>query len=166
MIGRIAPEMVREYGRLSPPGPIRLLAGDLHAMLGSTKIGAERLAALARDLGNQHAVRLFPDLLGYAERVRGTAVRVIVTFGRVPMIFYIAHIFLLHTLAVFVAGVWFGDARWLFHGLPIISKPETYGFSLTAVYAVWIAAVAALYPLCRWFSELKQRRSDRWLSYL
>jgi hypothetical protein len=32
--------------------------------------------------------------------------------------------------------------------------------------AVWIAAVAALYPLCRWFSQLKQRRSDRWLTYL
>ena len=45
-----------------------LLAGDLHAMLGSTRIGAERLTALARDLGNQHAVRLFPSLLDYAER--------------------------------------------------------------------------------------------------
>jgi N-methylhydantoinase B len=45
-----------------------LLAGDLHAMLGSTRIGAERLAALALDLGNQQAVRLFPHLLDYAER--------------------------------------------------------------------------------------------------
>ena len=45
-----------------------LLAGDLHAMLGSTKIGADRLAALARDLGQTHASRLFPDLLDYAER--------------------------------------------------------------------------------------------------
>ena len=105
-------------------------------------------------------------LLAYAEHARGAAARVVVTFGRVPMIFYIAHIFLLHTIAVFVAGVSLGDARWLFHGLPIISKPEAYGFSLTAVYAVWIAAVAALYPLGRWFAELKQRRSDRWLSYL
>jgi N-methylhydantoinase B len=45
-----------------------LLAGDLHAMLGSTRIGAERLAALALDLGTQQAVRLFPNLLDYAER--------------------------------------------------------------------------------------------------
>ena len=30
----------------------------------------------------------------------------------------------------------------------------------------WIAAVAALYPLCRWFAQLKQRRSDGWLTYL
>jgi N-methylhydantoinase B len=45
-----------------------LLAGDLHAMLGSTRIGAERLAALALDLGNQKAGQLFPHLLDYAER--------------------------------------------------------------------------------------------------
>jgi N-methylhydantoinase B len=45
-----------------------LLVGDLHAMLGSTKIGAERLAALARELGSTQAARLFPNLLDYAER--------------------------------------------------------------------------------------------------
>jgi len=45
-----------------------LLVGDLHAMLGSTKIGAERLAALAHDLGRKQASRLFPSLLDYAER--------------------------------------------------------------------------------------------------
>jgi hypothetical protein len=48
----------------------------------------------------------------------------VVTFGRVPMMFYVAHIFLLHAIAVFAAGAWIGDARWLFQGLPIISKPE------------------------------------------
>jgi hypothetical protein len=34
------------------------------------------------------------------------------------------------------------------------------------VYAVWLAVVIAMYPLCRWFAGLKQRRSDWWLSYL
>jgi len=24
----------------------------------------------------------------------------------------------------------------------------------------------ALYPLCRWFAAVKQRRTDAWLSYL
>jgi hypothetical protein len=26
--------------------------------------------------------------------------------------------------------------------------------------------LAVLYPLCRWFSQLKQRRKEWWLSYL
>jgi N-methylhydantoinase B len=45
-----------------------LLVGDLHAMIGSTRIGAERLGALARDVGSEQAFRLFPNLLDYAER--------------------------------------------------------------------------------------------------
>jgi hypothetical protein len=34
------------------------------------------------------------------------------------------------------------------------------------VYLIWIAVVAALYPLCVWFMGVKQRRDDRWLRYL
>jgi N-methylhydantoinase B len=45
-----------------------LVTGDLHAMLGSTKIGAERLCALAADTGIEGAVRLLPELLDWAER--------------------------------------------------------------------------------------------------
>jgi hypothetical protein len=30
---------------------------------------------------------------------------------------------------------------------------------------IWACVVFALYPLCRWFAALKQRRSDLWLSY-
>jgi hypothetical protein len=31
---------------------------------------------------------------------------------------------------------------------------------------VWLVVLLALYPLCRWFAALKQRRKDWWLSYL
>jgi hypothetical protein len=34
------------------------------------------------------------------------------------------------------------------------------------VYLIWVFVVAVMYPLCRWFGALKQRRSDAWLSYL
>jgi hypothetical protein len=34
------------------------------------------------------------------------------------------------------------------------------------VYAVWAAVVLALYPVCRWFADLKARRREVWLSYL
>ena len=46
------------------------------------------------------------------------------------------------------------------------SAPPGWGFSLPMVYAIWIAVVLALYPACRWFADLKQRRRDAWLSYL
>jgi dihydrofolate reductase len=33
-------------------------------------------------------------------------------------------------------------------------------------YGAWAFVVVAMYPLCRWFAALRQRRSDPWLSYL
>lgn len=40
------------------------------------------------------------------------------------------------------------------------------GYSLPVVYLAWAFVVIAMYPLCRWFAALKQRRSDWWLSYV
>jgi hypothetical protein len=44
-------------------------------------------------------------------------------------------------------------------------KPDGHGLGLPGVYAVWMLVVIALYPFCRWFAALKQRRNDWWLSY-
>jgi hypothetical protein len=50
--------------------------------------------------------------------------------------------------------------------MPAFNKPEGYGLSLSAAYALWLVALVLLYPVCRWFRALKQRRTDWWLSYL
>lgn len=105
-------------------------------------------------------------LLAAAERARGRMAAWLVTLGRVPMLYYVAHLFLAHLLAVAYARVAYGDAGWLFGGLPIRSKPAHYGLTLPGVYAVWLGVVVGLTPLCRWFAALKQRRKDWWLSYL
>ena len=44
-------------------------------------------------------------------------------------------------------------------------RPPGWGYSLPIVYAIWVGVVIGLYPLCRWFGELKRRRRDAWLSY-
>ncbi len=44
-----------------------LLDGDLRAMLGSTRIGADRVAALAQELGTDQARACFAGILDYAE---------------------------------------------------------------------------------------------------
>jgi len=105
-------------------------------------------------------------LLAAAERARGPIARWLVTLGRVPMLYYVAHLFLAHLMAVAYASASHGDVGWLFRMLPTRNKPAGYGVGLPAVYAAWLAAVLALTPLCRWFAALKQRRSDWWLSYL
>lgn len=34
------------------------------------------------------------------------------------------------------------------------------------LYAVWLAAVAILYPLCRWYAGVKRRRPHSWLRFI
>jgi hypothetical protein len=36
------------------------------------------------------------------------------------------------------------------------------GYSLFAVYAIWICVVLALYPVCKWFSDYKQAHREKW----
>jgi uncharacterized membrane protein len=113
------------------------------------------------------AMTLGPGLVGLAlfEGARGRLAGWLITFGRVPFLYYIAHIYLIHLVAVAVAAFADADLAWLFQGTPM-TKPDEYGVSLPVVYVLWLGIVLALYPLCRWFAALKRRRNDWWLSYL
>lgn len=90
----------------------------------------------------------------------------LLTFGRVPMFFYVLHLYLIHWLAVLVAVLAGQPTRWLFHGAIFSDTPLGYGHGLPFVYLMWLVALAMLYFPSRWFADLKQRRKDWWLSYL
>jgi hypothetical protein len=111
---------------------------------------------------------LGPALIALAafEFAHGKVADFFVTFGRVPLFFYLGHLLLLHAMAVAFAAITLGDVAWLFGGLPLEAKPAGYGLGLPGVYLVWLIAVAMLYLPCRWFAEVKRRRPDAWLSYL
>ena len=104
-------------------------------------------------------------LLSLFERARDRLADWITVFGRVPFLYYVAHIFLIHLLAIVFAQAVYGDGTWLIGNFPP-SKPAGYGLGLPGVYGVSLLVVVALYPLCRWFAALKQRRREWWLSYL
>jgi hypothetical protein len=87
----------------------------------------------------------------------------ITTFGRVPFFYYVAHIFLLHVLAILYAWTVVGDFTVL---IGSTQKPPGYGLGLAGIYAVWLGVVVALYPVCRWFAGIKRRRTEWWWSYL
>jgi len=90
--------------------------------------------------------------------------------GKVPMFYYLLHVPLMHIIAVIVCYARYGQAHWMFESPSIeyfpITRPPDWNYSLPVVYLIWIFVVVALYPLCKWFAALKQRRSDAWLSYL
>jgi uncharacterized membrane protein len=95
----------------------------------------------------------------------------IIRIGRVPLFFYILHLFLIHLLAMLAVVVsgrpWTDmisitninakDSPWL----------KGYGFSLAGTYLVWILVVVLLYPLCKWYDKYKTNHKEKWwLSYL
>src|SRR5262249_54174719 len=76
-------------------------------------------------------------LLAAAERARGPVAAWLVTLGRVPMLYYVVHLFLIHLLAVMYSWIATGGVGWLFRGLPMRTKPPHYGLALPYVYRVW-----------------------------
>ena len=105
-------------------------------------------------------------LLDGATAQRGLS-RILLVYGRVPLFYYILHLYLIHVMAI-VSALAFHQSIW--HGTVIADfaqRPFGYGHGLPFVYAMWILAVAMLYPPCRWFMELRARhRGWVWLSYL
>jgi uncharacterized membrane protein len=88
-------------------------------------------------------------------------------YGRVPFFFYVIHIFVIHTLALIVAVA--TNPGWRFWITPIVvftSHFNGWGYPLPVVYLIWVLVVLSLYPLCAWFSRLKDRRRSWWLAYL
>jgi len=103
-------------------------------------------------------------LCSVADRFTGPLKGVLITYGRVPFAFYVAHFFVIHALSVLL-GVVQGFQASQFMTLSIF-YPKGYGLALPGVYIVWLAIVAGLYPLCRSVAGIKARRRDWWLSYL
>jgi uncharacterized membrane protein len=107
-------------------------------------------------------------LLAYTEREHRSAIGgALVTYGRVPMLFYVLQWVWAHGLS-FPAFALAGkptSALFIFHDNPPAVLARA-GFSLAVVYLVWIAGVFALYPICKWYAGVKRRRNDWWLGYL
>jgi uncharacterized membrane protein len=91
-------------------------------------------------------------------------------FGRVPLFYFVLHLPLIHLLATVVCYARNGAVHWMFEspnlGAYPFTPPPIWGLSLPVTYAIWIAVVSMLYPICVWYATVKQRRREAWLSYL
>jgi hypothetical protein len=109
--------------------------------------------------------------MAWLERRRFSDANPLMVFGRVPFFFFVVHFAVIHAVAIALGFVRYGSTGFLLIPPPSMGSmrqqfPADYGYDLWVVYAVWIGVLVTLYPLCRWFAQLKQRRRDWWLSYL
>ena len=104
--------------------------------------------------------------LALLERAKGTIASICVTFGRVPMFYYLLHLPLIHLFANLFVMIQFGnDPNFKMMRFSPGNPPP--GYPLYVVYLVWFGIVALLYFPCRWFAGVKARHRDiEWLSYL
>jgi uncharacterized membrane protein len=106
-------------------------------------------------------------VLPLLERWKGGLANFLTVFGRVPLFYYVIHIYLIHLCALIAAVIMgMNVSRFLTDPFGGEGWPATYGFSLPFVYLVWLSIVIALYYPCRWFADVKRRRKEVWLSYL
>ena len=107
--------------------------------------------------------------LGIFQTSHNALTRLLETYGRVPMFYYMLHIPLIHALALAVCAVRTPTAMWWLFGNHPMSPPplpDGYMWSLALLYAVWLVAVAILYLPCRWYARVKGSRKYPILSYL
>jgi uncharacterized membrane protein len=107
--------------------------------------------------------------LAFTEKPLNRFSEKLVVFGRVPMFFYLLHIYLIHALAVAAAAL--SGYKWsdmvLTGWVSANAQLQGYGYSLAFVFALWIIIVIGVYPLCRWYDNYKRVNRDKWwLSYI
>ncbi|MET0400047.1 MAG: heparan-alpha-glucosaminide N-acetyltransferase domain-containing protein [Longimicrobiaceae bacterium] len=90
--------------------------------------------------------------------------------GKVPMFYYLAHILLLHLVALLFSYARYGTVRYMFEStrpdqFPV-TQPPGWANPLPVVYLLWMLVVVLLYPFCRWYAGLKARSTHPLLSYL
>jgi uncharacterized membrane protein len=98
----------------------------------------------------------------------GRLSRVLITYGRVPLFYFILQMFASHAFAVVLSYVAGKDMGFWFTNFPFgdVKPPADAGFPLWVVYASWIAGLVLLYPLCKWYGNLRRGEHHWILSYL
>ena len=103
-------------------------------------------------------------ILSISASIRGSITQKIIVFGRVPFLFYFLHLYVGIIGAILLAygqGYDFSN----FQQEEIMRSPPK-GLGLTGSYLVWICEIVLLYPICKWFADLKKRNNSAWLRYL
>jgi hypothetical protein len=105
--------------------------------------------------------------LAFMEKVQNKFTDIMNVYGKVPMIFYVLHFYLIHLVVVIVFYLQgFGSGDIISPNNPFFFKPNGLGFGLLGVYTIWSIIVLILYPVCKRYGLYKSSHHQWWLSYL
>ena len=107
--------------------------------------------------------------LAFIEKVQNGFTKIMNVYGRVPMLYYILHFYLIHIIVVVVFYMQgFSTKDIVPEGLPFFFKPNGLGFGLLGVYGIWLLVVVLLYPICKRYDQYKTAHAKEkwWLRYI
>jgi uncharacterized membrane protein len=107
--------------------------------------------------------------LTFTERVTGKLSSYVTALGRVPLFYYIAHLYLIHIVAIIAALTTGYSLSDMVFTTWVTDSPNLkgFGFNLGVVYLVWAGIVLSLFPICLWYDRYKTLHREKWwLSYM
>lgn len=104
-------------------------------------------------------------LLYFFEKYKLSMLNPLIIFGRVPLFFYLIHLWIIRLCAILFALLKYGfkaTMRYIGSG----DMPPDYGYDLHHVYVFCLMILIILYPCCFWFNNYKSKHNYWWLNYL
>lgn len=106
--------------------------------------------------------------LAFLEKAQNRLTNIFNIFGRVPFLYYLAHIYIIHLLCVilfFAEGYTLSDnyTKVMAFGF---RPAENFGFSLGIVYLIWLLVVVLCWFPTKWYEKYKRTHKKWWLSYI
>ena len=98
-------------------------------------------------------------ILAFSENARGSIPKILQTFGRVPLFYFIVHFYLIHFILIAVMllqGFHWSDLEFNTgtFGRP---KDQASGLTLPYIFLIWGIVVLIMYKPCQWFSRFKSK---------
>jgi uncharacterized membrane protein len=146
--------VLRAVNIYGDPAPWSVQTGGLNTALSFINVSKYPPSLLYLLLTLGPAIVSLPLL----EKVRGTAGNIFTVYGRVPLFYYVLHIYLLHSMAIVFGYLLKGDTN--------VTAFVHPGYTLPSVYIFWLLSVVILYWPCGWFMRVKMNNRQWWLSYL
>jgi len=107
-------------------------------------------------------------VLYFSEKVKNRLTEMLAVYGRVPLFYFITHLYIIHALMLvmlFFQG--FSSADLQFGPFKNGRPAEGGGVDLYLIYLIWIGVVVLLYPVCRWYGIYKaEHKENKFLRYL
>ncbi len=102
--------------------------------------------------------------LRFAEKKNIPLQKQLSVIGRVPLFYYVAHLYLIHAVAMLAAVL--TGYPWQAMVLPVWVNFATslpgYGFGLLSTWFIWLAVVVSLYPACVLWDKFKAQHKHKW----